>query len=256
MALLPNAPFTQIDSARVAVDAPLSTDLITDIVVNENFLRANQSAKRMTSITASGSFVVPLDVNNIVVDAQAPGGGGGSGQGNIGSGFAGNGGGAGAYVRASLPVNPGETLTAVIGAAGVGGAAVSGTNGNNGTNAGPITLTGSFGTLTVQGGFGGGGGGVGGGSGGGSATGSASIFALSGVAGGGGAALGTGGAGGNSFFSQGTAAGGPTNGSGAGGAGAAGKGYGGGGGGGGSVNDASASGAGGNGSPGVFNLLY
>lgn len=40
MASLPNAPFTDIEDFRVAVDAPVSQDLMTDIVVNENYLFA------------------------------------------------------------------------------------------------------------------------------------------------------------------------------------------------------------------------
>ncbi len=35
---LPNTPFTDIEDFRVAVDAPVSTDLMTDIVVDLNYL--------------------------------------------------------------------------------------------------------------------------------------------------------------------------------------------------------------------------
>ncbi len=38
MASLPNTPFTDIEDFRVAVDAPVSTDLMTDIVVDLNYL--------------------------------------------------------------------------------------------------------------------------------------------------------------------------------------------------------------------------
>ncbi len=40
MALLPNTPFTDIEDFRVAVDAPVSTDLMTDIVVDLNYLES------------------------------------------------------------------------------------------------------------------------------------------------------------------------------------------------------------------------
>lgn len=40
MALLPKIPWTDIDDTRVAVDAPVSTDLWTDTVINLNYLKA------------------------------------------------------------------------------------------------------------------------------------------------------------------------------------------------------------------------
>lgn len=40
MALLPKIPWTDIDDTRVAVDAPVSTDLWTDTVVDLNYLKA------------------------------------------------------------------------------------------------------------------------------------------------------------------------------------------------------------------------
>ena len=40
MSTLPSFPFTPIDSVRVAVDAPVSTDLMTDISVDLNYLYA------------------------------------------------------------------------------------------------------------------------------------------------------------------------------------------------------------------------
>lgn len=138
MPLLPNTPWTDIDSVRVAVDAPVSTDLMTDIVINLNYLRANQSAKRMSAFYVSGSFTVPLDTNNIIAEGQAAGGGGGGDAG---------GGGAGAYAKVSLAVTPGEVITYVIGAHGNGGVA----NGD-GTSAANLTITGSFGTVTIGGG--------------------------------------------------------------------------------------------------------
>lgn len=40
MASLPKVPFTDIEDFRVAVDAPVSTDLMTDIVIDLNNLRS------------------------------------------------------------------------------------------------------------------------------------------------------------------------------------------------------------------------
>lgn len=40
MALLPKVPWTDIDDSRVATDAPVSTDLWTDTVVDLNYLKA------------------------------------------------------------------------------------------------------------------------------------------------------------------------------------------------------------------------
>lgn len=40
MALLPKIPWTDIEDFRVAVDAPVSTDLWTDTVVDLNYLKA------------------------------------------------------------------------------------------------------------------------------------------------------------------------------------------------------------------------
>lgn len=40
MALLPKIPWTDIDDTRVAVNAPVSTDLWTDTVIDLNYLKA------------------------------------------------------------------------------------------------------------------------------------------------------------------------------------------------------------------------
>jgi len=55
MAALPSTPFTSIDDTRVAVDAPVSTDLFTDVVVDLNYLKAvlTDGALAPQGITAS-----------------------------------------------------------------------------------------------------------------------------------------------------------------------------------------------------------
>jgi len=40
MALLANTPWTNMDDTRVAVDAPVSTDLMTDMNINLNYLKS------------------------------------------------------------------------------------------------------------------------------------------------------------------------------------------------------------------------
>lgn len=171
------------------------------------------------------SFVVPADTHFLYPDMVGAGGGGaGAGGGDASADFphyadystnpgyrgggGGGGGGAGAPISGqSVPVNPGETITIVIGAAGVGGlGGAPGTSGQNGTAGTATTITGSFGTITAAGGQGGtngdgygapsgftGGGGKGGSVGGGSGT-----DGLVGCAGGDGGTSphGTGGAGG------------------------------------------------------------
>ena len=53
MSALPNSPFTSVDSTRVAVDAPASTDLFTDMCVDLNYLK---------SVTTGGAgAVAPLN---------------------------------------------------------------------------------------------------------------------------------------------------------------------------------------------------
>lgn len=61
MALLPKIPWVDMDDARVATDAPVSTDLMTDISVNENYLKAvltdgaaSPQAISSSNITANG----------------------------------------------------------------------------------------------------------------------------------------------------------------------------------------------------------
>ncbi len=93
MASLPNTPFTDIDSARVAVDAPVSTDLMTDIVVDLNYLKS--AVDILAGITAeyflsTGTFTCPAGVTKIKVRAWGQGGGGGGGADNSVSGGAGS----------------------------------------------------------------------------------------------------------------------------------------------------------------------
>ncbi len=69
MASLPKIPFTDIDDTRVAVDAPVSTDLMTDIVVNGNYLKAvvTDGATAPQGIVASDIEVT----GDLLVDGNA-----------------------------------------------------------------------------------------------------------------------------------------------------------------------------------------
>lgn len=89
MASLPNTPFTDIDSARVAVDAPVSTDLMTDIVVDINYLKS--AVDILAGITAdyflsTGVWTCPAGVTKIKAYMRGQGGGGGGGADNSFSG--------------------------------------------------------------------------------------------------------------------------------------------------------------------------
>ncbi len=69
MALLPKTPWVDMDDARVATDAPVSTDLMTDLTINENYLKAvltdGAAAPQSISglnITANGDLTATNDL--------------------------------------------------------------------------------------------------------------------------------------------------------------------------------------------------
>lgn len=96
MASLPDSPWTDIEDFRVAVDAPVSTDLMTDIVVNLNYLYTGLGllgGVNVQNITSTGTFTVPAGITKLLVRMWAGGGGGASG--NSSAGGAGNNGSAG-----------------------------------------------------------------------------------------------------------------------------------------------------------------
>lgn len=78
MALLPKIPWTDIDDSRVATDAPVSTDLWSDTVVDLNYLKAvltdgaaapqsistkNVTANGTLNVTGTGLFGGKLTVS-------------------------------------------------------------------------------------------------------------------------------------------------------------------------------------------------
>ena len=80
MASLASVPWVDMDDARVATDAPVSTDLMTDISINENYLKAvltdGAAAPQSISslnITANGDLTATNDLqvdNDGVVDGD------------------------------------------------------------------------------------------------------------------------------------------------------------------------------------------
>lgn len=86
---------------------------------------AQDDAHGIREFTTSATWRVPPGVTHIIVELWGAGGGGGAGSsaivtGSQGAGGGGGGGGSGSYVRASLAVTPGETLTIRVGDAGAG----------------------------------------------------------------------------------------------------------------------------------------
>lgn len=74
MALLPKVPWTDIDDFRVAVDAPVSTDLWTDTVVDLNYLKATLTDGVLApqgivtnTITIAGAGTALTVTNNALV---------------------------------------------------------------------------------------------------------------------------------------------------------------------------------------------
>ena len=111
--------------------------------------------------TTSGTWRVPSNVSRITVELWGGGGGGAGGaSGLAGSGGPGGGGGAGgsgAYVRANVPVKPGEIYSITVGAPGTGGRGESRDGAQPGGDGGDTTLSLDRTVLLVaRGGMGGG----------------------------------------------------------------------------------------------------
>jgi hypothetical protein len=58
MALLPKIPWTDIDDTRVAVDAPVSTDLWTDTVIDLNYLKATLTDGALAPQTINCALII------------------------------------------------------------------------------------------------------------------------------------------------------------------------------------------------------
>jgi hypothetical protein len=130
-----------------------------------------------STFTSNGTFVVPSNVNNIiVVGSGGGGGGGGGGQAGGTTGGSGGAGGSGATPNTlSIPVSPGDTLTIVVGSAGAAGTSGTGAGGNGG-NGTASSITDSSTEVAY---FPGGTGGIGGGAGTGSPSAATTTFSTS-----------------------------------------------------------------------------
>ena len=87
-------------------------------------LQGPGGVRGMTAATTHGTytFTVPAGVTAVLVEAWGAGGGGGWPPiNNLQFAFNGGGGGGGAYVRAVIPVSPGDTYNIVVGEGGLGG---------------------------------------------------------------------------------------------------------------------------------------
>lgn len=169
------------------------------IFVFQNF---NLFAQSPSNFTTSGTWVAPVGVTNVTVQAWGAGGAGGYGGGSNRQG--GGGGGGGAFQSGAFTVTSGNSYTITVGTGGVGGTG----NGGDGTvstatfNSGTITANPGLGGRSYANGFNGGNGGSGlrsGGNGGNGSNGSGS--------GGGGGCAGSTGNGGNGGLTAGGAAG-------------------------------------------------
>jgi len=102
------------------------------------------SGQTVTTFTSNDTWVVPLGVTSVKIEAW--GGGGGGAVGGLGN-SSGNGGGGGAYNTQTFPVSAGETYFITVGTGGSGNA----TDKDGKTS----SFTGPYGTLTANGGIGG-----------------------------------------------------------------------------------------------------
>ena len=182
MPALPSVPFVSIDSARVAVDAPVSTDLMTDIAVDLNYLKSGVDlvgGKSFVMFTTPGANTWTVPAGITTAEVEMVGGGGGGGGAATGTG---GGGGSAAYQRYQFTgLTPGASVSIQVGA---GGAAVGDeTVGNPGTdswfsNTGFKAAHGLGGLVTTTGGAAG------------AATNSGTVIGISGEAGGDGSSIG------------------------------------------------------------------
>jgi hypothetical protein len=144
------APNT-ITEAQIAPGTITNAQISSSVVFNGNNLA---NIANTSTISSSGTFIVPSGVTKM--DILACGGGGGGGAGAISGGGGGGGGASSVPVLTTATVVPGETLTITIGAAGTGAASTSAAGGQGGTTT--VVNGSSILLIQVAGGLGGGGG--------------------------------------------------------------------------------------------------
>jgi hypothetical protein len=135
------SPTSLFEYYAVAEGVPVS-GLIS---LSDFYGKSSKAPPGSQTFTSSGSFVVPAGYYTLSI-CMSGGGGGGcmSSVGQIGNFQSGAGGGGSGAISAEYPCTPGETISVVIGAGGIGG---QGDNGGDGESS-------SFGTLVAAGGGG------------------------------------------------------------------------------------------------------
>lgn len=161
------AALINVDNATIQLSSNIlsvKNNGITTTQIANGAVTANKLANiaNTSTFTSNNTFTVPAGVTSLDISASGGGGGGGgSGAASLGAqarGGSGGGGGSAAWVLNRVTaVTPGDVITMVVGAAGVGGIQAT-----NGTNGGDTTVTNTTtSTLLINavgGGFGGGGG--------------------------------------------------------------------------------------------------
>jgi len=154
MPVVSGTNFINIDSTRVAVNAPVSTDLMTDIVADLNYLNnGNFQNLLILNTPGVGNWIPPAGCNKILVK-MVGGGGGGAGT-NLFLGSTGGGGGGGAYQEFYYSVTPGVPVGYNVGAGGGGGVNTNGADGIDTSFGSIIAMPGQGGNISGTGGAGG-----------------------------------------------------------------------------------------------------
>jgi hypothetical protein len=128
--------------------------------INNSMKSGSTSSGNVADFTTPGTYdwIVPTGVTSVLVLCIGGGGGGGTSINDTGT-SGGGGGGGGGISRGTLGVTPGQTLTILVGAGGLGaqGTTSSDTIGQNGSNStcGTISATGGAGGRANDGGSGG-----------------------------------------------------------------------------------------------------
>lgn len=157
---LDNSTIGVVSNIIKVLDQGITATQILDHTVGLQQLATSVLQWNSSTVTANGSFVVPDNVNFLVIVGDGGGGGGGAGGGSASTAPGGGGGGGGGapIMVQTIPVTAGDTLTLTIGAGGAGGTGVSNNPGNSGVAGSASTITGTGVNLSFPGGGGGGGG--------------------------------------------------------------------------------------------------
>lgn len=161
-AILMHATITGVNSGNpicVLMECAGGAQQVAGATQSQHAMQLQQKGLTLLqAYTTAGTNTPTVPAGVFKVFYRIWGGGAGGGGGSTGA-QSGNGGGAGGYSEGWMSVTPGQTLTAIVGANGTGGA----NTGIGGTNGGTSSLTNGTQTVSCTGGTGGSGGGTGGG---------------------------------------------------------------------------------------------